>query len=212
MARARASSGAAPARPRRASSRAMRGVSWSAIAVVELCERLLHPRLGRRIAGIDPDHAGLVDLDRIDAQAVAAVVVGAGPQVELPVVPVAGEHAAVGVERAFDQGIAFVRAAVVAGVHGAVVEEQGELLGAELDRGPAAKRAGARARSPGSRPVRLRRRKKCSWDPARTGWHAQSLSYFLLLPRALSTGYFDSLTCSLARAAVTGSMPSASDN
>ena len=110
--------------------------------VVELAERLLHPLLGRRFAGIDPDHTGLVDLHRIDAQAVAAIVVGAGPEVELPVVPVAGEDAAPDVERAFDEGIAFMRAAVVAGVDGAVVEKQGELLRAELDRG-AARRAQA---------------------------------------------------------------------
>ena len=42
-----------------------------------------------------------------------------------------------GVERAFDQGVAFVRAAVVAGVNGAFVQEQRELPGSELDGGSA---------------------------------------------------------------------------
>ena len=101
---------------------------------VELEQRLADPLFGRRLARIDPDDARLHP-DRIDAQAVAAIVVAAGPEIELPVVPVAGEHAA-GVEVALDQRIALVRAAVVAGVDRAVVEEERELLRAELDGRP----------------------------------------------------------------------------
>ena len=85
---------------------------------------------GRRIAGIQP-HGAILHFHRIDTQGVAAVNRGAGPQIEFPVVPVAGQHA-IGVERAFHQRIALVGAAVVAGEDLALMEEEGDVLAAEF--------------------------------------------------------------------------------
>ena len=66
-----------------------------------------------RVSEVDP-HLAVADLDRVGAQSLATVQVPAASQVELPVVPVAGEDAPL-VEAALAQRIALVRATVVAG-------------------------------------------------------------------------------------------------
>ena len=68
-----------------------------------------------RVHEVDP-HLAVADLDRVGAQPLATVQVPAASQVELPVVPVAGEDAPL-VEAALAQRIALVRATVVAGEH-----------------------------------------------------------------------------------------------
>ncbi len=82
--------------------------------------------LGRQV---DQHPAGL-DASREPSQPVAAHQCLAADEIVLPVVPVAGEHAAVG-QDAFAQGVAFVRAAVGAGEHAAVRTDQ-QHLGAPL--------------------------------------------------------------------------------
>ena len=79
----------------------------------------------RRIDDLDPDLA-VAHLHGIDAQAVAVALVLAGGEIELPVVPVAGELA-VAVQRPLAQGITFVRAAVVAGKDTLLGVEDGDL-------------------------------------------------------------------------------------
>ena len=82
-------------------------------SLLQVVERFRQTLLDGRIDDLDP-HIAAADLDRIDAQPVAVALVLARLQVELPVVPVAGEQA-VAVERPFAQRIALMRAAIVAG-------------------------------------------------------------------------------------------------
>jgi hypothetical protein len=100
--------------------------------LVDMGQRVRRPDLRRRIGQVEPDGA-CVDLRRIDPQVVAAEFVGAGAQVEFPVVPVTRQPA-VGVERALDQRIALVRTAIVAGVNRAVMGEQRDMFAGQLDR------------------------------------------------------------------------------
>ena len=78
-----------------------------------------------RVREIDP-YLAVADLHRIGPQSLAAVEIPAAFEVELPVVPVAGQDAPI-VETAFAQRIPFVRAAVVAGEHAARGMEQRDL-------------------------------------------------------------------------------------
>ena len=148
-----------PASSRRAISRAMRSYSWrrnrsfsdasararvSAAGGSETSTRTRSPSIR----------------DRIAPQPVAADQGLAGLQVELPVVPVAGQHAAVG-QRAFDQGIAFVGTAVVAGEDALRPVEQRDLLAPDLDDQPALRAPVPRRTR--RRPARNRRFR--SWLP-----------------------------------------------
>src|SRR5206468_627278 len=63
-------------------------------------------------------------------QTVALQQVAARTQVELPAVPVAGEHTGI-VERSLAQGVALMRTAVVAGEDRIASREQGDLLAPE---------------------------------------------------------------------------------
>ena len=78
-----------------------------------------------RLREVDP-HLAVADVHRVGAQPLAAVEVASAAQVELPVVPVAGDDAAF-VEAALAQRVAFVRAAVVAGEHAVRGVEQRDL-------------------------------------------------------------------------------------
>ena len=78
-----------------------------------------------RVRQIYPDLA-VADLHRIGAQSLALVEVPSTREVELPVVPVAGDDAAL-VQAPFPQGISLVRAAVVAGEHPFRGVEEGDL-------------------------------------------------------------------------------------
>ena len=89
----------------------------------------------RWIGDVDQDTA-CFDRHRIAAQPVAADQGVARLQMELPVMPVAGQHAAVR-QRAFGQRIAFVRTAVVAGEHALGSVKQRDLLAGDLDDHPA---------------------------------------------------------------------------
>ena len=100
--------------------------------LVGILERLCDPgecrlpaqcRIGWR--DVQPDATGL-DPDRIARQLVSADQRGAGRQIEFPVVPVAGEHAAVG-ERALAQRIALVRTPIGAGEYPALGVKQEDL-------------------------------------------------------------------------------------
>jgi hypothetical protein len=99
-------------------------------------ERRLGARLGRRVGEIEPDLA-VRQAHRIAAQVVAADQGLPEFEVELPIVPVAGQQAVAApgafTERALAQGIALVRAAVVAGVDLRAGGEEGDLLLALLD-------------------------------------------------------------------------------
>ena len=100
-------------------------------------QRGLGARLGRRVGEIEPDLA-VFEAHRIAPQVVAADQGLARLEIELPVVPVAGQQAAVA-ERALAQGIALVGAAVVAGVDRRPGGKQDDLLLAALDHHGAAR-------------------------------------------------------------------------
>lgn len=106
--------------------------------VVQIGHDLRPAALRRRIGEVEPDRA-VGDLHGIDPQPVAAIEIGAVPEVELPVVPVAGEDAGLraGAEGPFAQRKAFVRAAVVAGEDAGIRPEECDLLaGAPQDDAP----------------------------------------------------------------------------
>ena len=138
MARASARSGFAPALARRASSRAMRGVSYSSCASSRWSSAL-SMRSPAGGSARSSQTAPSCDARGIDAQVVAAVDRRARLQVEFPVVPMARQHA-VGVERAFHQRIALVRATVVAREDLAVVDEERDVPAVELYRDRARRR------------------------------------------------------------------------
>jgi hypothetical protein len=69
---------------------------------------------------------------RVTAQTVTADQGFAAFQVELPIVPVAGQHASVG-QITFRQGITFMRTAVVAGMDSITGTEQDNLASANSD-------------------------------------------------------------------------------
>ena len=100
-------------------------------ALFQILERLRQLLLDRRVDDLDPD-VRAPDFDRIDAQPVAFALVLAGLQVELPVVPVAGQQA-VAVQRALAQRIALVRAAVVAGADALRGIEERDLAAVEAE-------------------------------------------------------------------------------
>ena len=98
--------------------------------IVQGRERGLRALPGGRVRQIEPDLA-VGEPYRIAPKPVAADQGLTGLEIELPVVPVAGQNAAV-TEVALDQRIALVRAAVVAGVDHLVRPEQRNLLAALL--------------------------------------------------------------------------------
>ena len=100
-----------------------------------------------RVREVDP-HLAAADFDRPGAQPLAAVEVSAALQIELPVVPVAGEDAAL-VEVALAQRVALVGAAVVAGEHTAGGVEQRDLAPGLAEHQPALAFQGFERRRPG---------------------------------------------------------------
>ena len=104
-------------------------------ALLQVVKRFRQPLPDGRIDDLDPDIAA-PHLDRIDAQPVAVALVLARLQVELPVVPVAGEQA-VAVERPFAQRIALMRAAVVAGADASHGIEKSDLAAIQPEDRPA---------------------------------------------------------------------------
>jgi len=81
---------------------------------------------GRRLGEVDEDGVAL-EPHRVDPHRIAADLRLTAGQIELPVVPVAGQHA-VRAERAFAERVAFVRAAVGDGVYTARGGDQQDLL------------------------------------------------------------------------------------
>ena len=124
-ARATASAGSAPRRTSRAVSRTRRcwSPSSSALATPRSAACRRSCRVGRR--DVQPDATGL-EANRVARQLVAADQGRAGCQVEFPVVPVAGQHAAIG-QRSLAQRIAFMRTAIGAGEHAALGVQQQDL-------------------------------------------------------------------------------------
>ena len=92
--------------------------------------------LGERVGDVQPDLA-VNDFHGIAPQPVAAHQGLAALEIEFPVVPVAGEDAAPAIrplgELALHQGIALVRAAVVASIDAGLAGEDGDLLAAGLE-------------------------------------------------------------------------------
>ena len=80
---------------------------------------------------IDEDLAVAI-LDRIGAHRIVADQRLAGAQIEFPIVPIAGQHAA-GAQRAFGQRIAFVRAAIGDGEDAILGRDQQDLLAVAAD-------------------------------------------------------------------------------
>ena len=104
-------------------------------ALLQVVKRFRQALLDGRIDDLDP-HIAAADLNRIDAQPVAVALVLARFQVELPVVPIAGEQA-IAVERPFAQRIAFMRAAVVAGADAFHGVEESDLAAIQPEDRPA---------------------------------------------------------------------------
>ena len=95
-------------------------------------------RRGRRVGDVEPDLVA-AEPDGIAPEGVAADQGLAALQVELPVVPVAGQDAALG-QAALHQRKALVGAAVVAGEDPFLAVEQGDLLAPDLDQAAALRR------------------------------------------------------------------------
>ena len=115
--------GTEPVQARKLARHAFVGVVLAGLG--EACEDPGAALGERRVRKVDPDLAA-ADLHRIGAQPLAAVEVPAAFEVELPVVPVAGQDAPL-VEASLAQRIALVRAAVVAGEQATRGVEQRDL-------------------------------------------------------------------------------------
>ena len=124
---------AEPVQPRKLASHAFVGVVLASFG-----EAGQDPgaSLGERwVRQVDPDLPA-AHFHRVDAQPFSAVEVLSASQIELPVVPVAGEDATF-VEAALAQRIPLVRATVVAGEHAVPGVEQGDLPSFRAEQEPA---------------------------------------------------------------------------